>query len=500
VSTDDGPSRETGGVTSPTPGPLAETRTGTVRGVARRDGSLAFLGIPYAQAPTGALRFAAPVPPAPWEGVRDVTRHGATPQRVEDPHSLIPEPSVPGDETLTASVFAGDLGGRLPVLVWIHGGGYIGGSPASPWYDGAAFVRDGVVLVTLSYRLGFDGFGEIEGAPGNRAVRDWIAGLEWVRDNIAAFGGDPGRVTIGGQSAGGGAVLTLLAMPAAQHLFHAVWAASPALGDVPATAAVARTERLAALVDVHPTRAGFASVPEERLRRHQDEAARTPSLDRLAPMREMLAEGGRAWAPVVDGELLPQPVLAALASGIGADKPLVVGATDDEFTMLTDRAKGVLRLVPPAVALRALGLRHPGAYLRANGPQRRKGTAAVLGRYVTDRVFRATVAAAAAAHAPSWVYRFAWVSPTFGWSCHCLDVPFLFDVLDGPRVDRLAGDAPPQALADALHASIVAFVRDGAPPWPRFDPSRATVRAFGAPTGEPDLQREAYAGTAPLRV
>ena len=134
----------------------------------------------------------------------------------------------------------------LPVLVYIHGGGFTGGSPASPWYDGRAFNRDGVVTVTVSYRLGFDGFGHIAGAPSNRGVRDWIAALEWVRDNIAAFGGDPSRVTIAGQSAGGGAVLTLLGMPAAQDLFHSAWALSGAIADVSRERARTLSAKLAA--------------------------------------------------------------------------------------------------------------------------------------------------------------------------------------------------------------------------------------------------------------
>ena len=135
--------------------------------------------------------------------------------------TLIPEPSVPGESTLNVNVFtpAPATDAALPVLVYIHGGGYFAGSPASPWYDGAAFNRDGVVTVSISYRLGFDGFGWIADAPMNRGVLDWLLALEWVRDNIAAFGGDPARVTIAGQSAGGGAVLTLLGMPsgAAAH-------------------------------------------------------------------------------------------------------------------------------------------------------------------------------------------------------------------------------------------------------------------------------------------
>ncbi|GAA2581856.1 carboxylesterase family protein [Microbacterium binotii] len=202
--------------------PLATVSTGTLRGV-RRPGSLAFLGIPFAAPPVDANRFAAPQPATPWDGVRDATAYGPTPQRGDTGITLIPEPSVPGDATLNVNVFTPDTDAAapFPVLVWIHGGGYISGSPASPWYDGDTFAREGIVVVTLSYRLGFDGFGAIDGAVSNRGVRDWIAALEWVQQNIAAFGGDPARVTIGGQSAGGGAVLTLLGMPAAQHLFSA---------------------------------------------------------------------------------------------------------------------------------------------------------------------------------------------------------------------------------------------------------------------------------------
>ena len=193
-----------------------DTRAGRVRG-AWRDlpgsdvRSAAFLGIPFAKPPVGALRFAAPVPVEPWDGVRDALEFGATAQRGDPGVTLIPEPSVPGESTLNVNVFTpapGDASAALPVLVWIHGGGFFAGSPASPWYDGRSFNRDGVVTVTISYRLGFDGFGWIADAPANRGVRDWLLALEWVQDNIAAFGGDPGRVTIAGQSAGGGAVLT----------------------------------------------------------------------------------------------------------------------------------------------------------------------------------------------------------------------------------------------------------------------------------------------------
>ena len=230
------PSTDTRSPGSATDDPIVTLAAGKVRGAWRGE-SAAFLGIPFAKAPVGDLRFAAPVRPDAWEGVRDALEFGATAQRGDPGVTLIPEPSIPGDATLNVNVFTpapGTPDAALPVLVWIHGGGYFAGSPASPWYDGRAFNRDGVVTVSVSYRLGFDGFGHIDGAPSNRGVRDWLAALEWVQENIAAFGGDPSRVTIAGQSAGGGAVLTLLGMPQAQHLFHAVWSLSGATADVDA--------------------------------------------------------------------------------------------------------------------------------------------------------------------------------------------------------------------------------------------------------------------------
>jgi hypothetical protein len=176
--------------------------SGAVRGF-WRPGSAAFLGIPFAEPPFGELRFQAPVPRAPWSGVRDALGYAPTPQRKALAEiTTIPEPSIPGDDILTLNVFTprpSEDGEPLPVLVYIHGGGYVAGSPASPWYDGAAFNRDGVVTVTVSYRLGFDGFGWLPDAPANRGILDWLLALEWVRDNIAQFGGDPARSDAGHQ-------------------------------------------------------------------------------------------------------------------------------------------------------------------------------------------------------------------------------------------------------------------------------------------------------------
>lgn len=481
-------------MSTPTTPPEVDTTAGRVRGT-WRDGSAAFLGIPFAEPPVGDLRFAAPVPHRSWPGVRDAVEYGATPQRAAlSEVTLIPEPSIPGDSTLNVNVFTpapADTGAALPVLVYIHGGGFVAGSPASPWYDGAAFNRDGVVTVSVSYRLGFDGFGWIEDAPQNRGILDWILALEWVRDNIRSFGGDPSRVTIAGQSAGGGAVLSLLAVPSAASLFHGVISISGATSDLPLAEAETLGRRLAAEGGVEPTRAGLGTLDESvvldlqaRIASPVPEPDATGDADPLAPL-VALASGGLSWGPVVDGELLPEPIAAALARGVGADKALVLGATDNEFNMALAPQADALAAVPAAAILSRFGLADDtvAAYAEEHAAS---GTAGVIGQYLTDRMFRTTALALAreraATGAPTWLYRFAWASPTIGGACHCLDMPFFFDCLGSDRVDYIAGPNPPQALADDVHGAAVAFITTGDPGWTPFDTTDEPGRVFDVPS------------------
>jgi para-nitrobenzyl esterase len=518
----------------------------------RFDRSAAFYGIPFAAPPVGPLAFAAPQPREPWTEVLDATRHGATPQRrTLSDHTSIPEPVVPGDDTLVVDVFTPAPGGRdvdgtvvdpLPVLVWIHGGAFVAGSPASPWYDGATFNRDGVVTVNVSYRLGVVGFGEVAGAVPNRGVLDWIAALEWVRDNVAAFGGDPHRVTVAGQSAGGGAVLALLTAPRAAGLFRAAVAQSPAIFPGDPVASRALVARIADRLGVPATAEALAAVDERALVDAQyaetdptapDPAAPDPALgleaaalepgaepavhvasgptteEVLAGLREAV-DTGVALGPVVDGDLLPVPVPDALRDGASRDVPLLLGTTAGEFDLALDSLATVVDALPAERFLATVGVPGPLARLyAARSVVRGLPTSRVGGHLVTDVVFRIPAAQAAESHAragarTTWLYDFRWASraPAHpGVATHCLDVPFVWDVLaagDEPdpetgieagRVTAITGDAPPQALAELVHASWVSFVRDGEPGWAPYltdvrTPirSRRQVRAWDAVT------------------
>ncbi|POH63554.1 MULTISPECIES: carboxylesterase/lipase family protein [Cryobacterium] len=485
------------------------TTAGIVRGV-RRPGSTAFLGIPYAAPPVGELRFAAPVPHPAWSGVRDAGSPGATPQRIDGGDStLVPEPSFPGESTLNLSVFTPDpapapAGAGLPVLVYIHGGGYTSGSAASPWYDGASFNRHGVVTVNVSYRLGFDGFGWIEDAPLNRGVLDWLLALAWVRDNIQVFGGDPARVTIAGQSAGGGAVLTLLTMPRAQPLFALAIVISGVATYLVPDQAERTGRRLAALAGVAPTRAGLGALTENQILAEQPRATAFAAGTPAGPLGEIANAlvAGLPFGPVVDGDLVPLATVDAVRAGIGAAKPLMLGSTDHEFNFaiadLTDELAGE----DAAEVLGRLGVAAPSARAYAAAHDR-LGTAELLGQFASDRAIRGVMLRVAEARAeaattdaaPSWLWAFAWRSPTLGGALHCLDLPFFFDALDAPRVAALAGPAPSQRLADEVHGAAVSFINDGDPGWPAWTP-----RAWTTEPGDLDAQPVRRFDDAPAPV
>ena len=458
--------------------PRVRTQSGTVRGLWTTDGAK-FLGVPYAAAPIGPHRFTAPAPALPWTGDRDASRPGPTPQRRPlAPVTTIPEPSVPGDETLNLSIYTPAPGApnrRLPVLVWIHGGGFVGGSPASPWYDGSSFSRDGVVTVVVAYRLGFDGFGWLADAPLNRGLLDQIAALEWVRDNIAPFGGDPDAVTIAGQSAGGSSVLALLTSPRAQPLFRAAICHS----GVGRTQYAAEAERLgrelANDAAVEPTRAGWSALSEDEILDLQARFGMQPppeSVDPTSFAEECLfADPELAFGPTIDGELVLAPVEEALAAGVGAAKRLLIGATAHEFSAVLARAGTSLGDLDVRATLTAAGLSADAAEAHVQAYPELADPVLLLGQLLTEQMFRlplmrwvrARIDGGAANR--TWLYDFRRPSSPLGLASHCTELPFAWDLLGADGVARSIGDNPPQPLADLMHHSWVRFLRDGDPGW-----------------------------------
>lgn len=481
------------------PAPVVRTTAGLVQGRWQNASSAAYLGIPFASAPVGELRFAAPKPHPAWEGVRPAMEYGPTPQRRPfGPAVTIPEPSIPGEYTLNVNVFTPaprDRGAKLPVFVWIHGGGYFAGSPSSPWYNGRAFNARGIVTVSVSYRLGFDGFGWMEGAPLNRGMLDQILALEWVRDNIAEFGGDPDKVTIGGQSAGGGNVQALMASPKAAGLFRGVISESGPAGTPSLEQAMAGGRAMAERVGVEPTREAWLKVGEDTILDNEREinqakgwpATPTNAGDFLKALRDGFeGEHGMVLTPLVDGEFLTEPIADAIAHGSGRDVALLAGTTRNEFSFpLPGPAPRIDEAVAP---LKAAGMSDKAVERFANEVHR-IGAERTGGQFMTEWMFRVGLARlaenrmAAGAGERTWLYDYAQQNSTSGSSVHCDEIPYAFDALDAPKAEDVLGPNPSRHFAKVVNGIWARFIADGTVDRPSL--------AEGGPTGAIRLQGEA---------
>jgi para-nitrobenzyl esterase len=494
-------------------GVIVTTSAGQVHGVDKH-GVLQFRGVPYARVPG---RFRAAEPAEPWSGVREATSFGPSAPQVPGPleRMIGGREWESAEDCLVLNVFTPDGapgdGGARPVMVWIHGGGFVGGSGHIPWYDGSALVRAGdVVVVTINYRLGALGFlhlghlvDELRGS-GSNGIGDQVAALRWVRDEIAAFGGDPGNVTIFGESAGGMSVGTLLATPDARGLFHRAIAQSGAAsnGQRPASAEWV-TERYLAEVGLSPADAeGLVDLPLDEVLRAQ-QAVEGEVLRGGGPNS---AGGGMlAYQPLADGTLIPEDPLASVAAGNAAGVPLLIGTTADEWNLfhLAARQAGPL---DEGRLRRRLG-RLVGedrvddvvaAYRHARPEADLDGLVCAL---MTDRVFRipaVRLAQAQLPHAPRVsMYRFDYPSTAFDGilaACHAIEIPFVFDNLDrGGAAMFLGGvDDDTRRLASRASRAWLATARTGDPShedldWPAYDTDRrATCVLDRVPAVEDD--------------
>ena len=482
---------------------IAKTQSGTVRGRIVEDAHV-FLGIPFAAPPVGPNRFEPPLPVEPWSGTREALDYGPTAPQRDPGITIIPEPVERGDDFLNLNVFTPNLGdARLPVLVWIHGGGFVSGCNRSPWYRGTRFARDGVVVVSVGYRLGVEGFLDFEGAPPNRAVLDWVCALQWVQENIAAFGGDPDRVTIGGQSAGSAACLALLANPRSAGLFRRVIAMSGTSDTrMPREASTELGEKIAVHLGVRPTRDDLAAfTPDELIEAHAAVAANPFAAESLTTAFDPRMP---ALKPYVDGDVIPEHPFRAIASGAGKDHALLAGSTAQELNGVVRFRQG-LDAETATKSLATMGFRGEklDRYLAHVGVT---DVVAAYAQATTDRAFRLPLAQLledrAQLHAPTFGYQFQWPSPVGDGAvgaAHCLDIPFAFDNLDAERVtDGLIGPNAPQTLADEMHRAWVRFITDGDSGWPAYEADRRAVMEFDAPSALVDESfatlRELFAG------
>jgi len=475
---------------------IATTTAGQVAG-SSHEGVVRFAGIPFAQAPVGTLRFRPPVAHPGWQGVRDASQPGqVAPQEAGTIETLAGQGAPDwSEDCLTLNVFTPALEGSRPVMVWIHGGGFTGGAGSIPWYDGSALVRRGdVVVVTINYRLGAFGWLDLEGidpdfaGSGNAGLLDQVAALQWVADNIAYFGGDPGRVTLFGESAGAMSVATLMGTPAAAGLFSGAIAQSGAAHNVwDQQGAHELTERLFSTLGVIDV-AALQELPAAELLAAQTKVASDLTVERAKrPGGDVL---GLPFGPVLDGHVLTQRPLEAIASGSASQVALLTGTTRDEWRLFGMMLRSV---DDEQTLMRRLGrMVEDPAQMSAVYRQSHDDAShdALWNVIMTDRVFRIPairLAEAQVQHQPdnTFMYLFEFASTAFEGrlgSCHALEIPFVFDNLDRPGVAMFTGDNPPAVLADAMSDAWLAFAHTGnpghpaLPQWPAYHPSeRATM-------------------------
>jgi para-nitrobenzyl esterase len=478
--------------------PVVDTTLGRVAGF-EEDGVEFFLGVPYAEPPVGRLRFAPPRPKEPWPGVLEATSFGPiAPQPPPSPLTSIPgDPNVQSEEgCLTLNVFRPtSREGPLPVMVFIHGGGFVSGASSSQLYDGRYLASKGVVVVTVNYRLGALGFLAHErlrddrtGACGNWGLLDQACALSFVKDNAAAFGGDPANVTIFGESAGSMSVGVHLTMPQSGSLFDAAIMQSGAPEAIELEAASEVAERFAAaagLSEVDPE--GLRSLAVEQIIKAQS------SLNplELASVTEIVLP----FQPVVDGTTVPMHPVRAFLEGRQAAKPIVAGTNRDEMRFFAwgvpalSRVdeQGLRRIVSRTPPRRSIpGLRAPAEVLDWYlGRQAGRPVMEVWSALMTDWVFWVPTLACARAHAakaPAYLYRFDWTTPFLDGAlgaCHALELPFVFGTYRNKVIGPFAGAGKPGAgeLSEAMQSCWVGFSRDRVPDrsWPSLSEGSQAV-------------------------
>lgn len=460
--------------------PIVTTEGGPVRGVTD-SGVRRFLGIPYAAAPVGDLRFVEPQPHPGWTAPRDCTEKGpSAPYQLGAFQALDITPLVGkgwdrGDEYLNLNVWTPEGAAGAPVMVFIHGGAWVGGAAMAPVQDGTAFARDGVILISIGYRVGIEGFMPIPGAPTNLGLRDMLAALEWIQRNAGAFGGDPDNVTVFGESAGAMSIADLLASPKARGLFRRAIIQSGHGGMTRDIAVAERTTRkIARLLGVAPTVEGFrATSIEDGLAALAKASLPTGGLDLRGPNGRDPAYGLSKFLPVHGDDIIPVPPLDALEAGAASDVDLLIGTNREEMNLYFVPT-GAKRKINSLLAWFALSRveRNARRALKAYGLGR--GPAGdVFTLALSDLVFRWPARVFAGAHrGRTWFYELGWRSPACDGelgACHGIDLPFVFDTLHtgtGPR--GLLGDAPPQDLANYVHKAWVDFARGGSAAWPEY--------------------------------
>lgn len=463
--------------------PITETTEGPVIGKFKR-GVFQFCGIPYAAPPVGERRFKAAEPPTSRSDILDATRFSPAAPQLPSVGMTNTAPVDWDEDCLYLNICTPAIDDRKrPVLVWIHGGNYRSGQGGIPWYNGASFATNGdIVVVSINYRLGALGFtdlsrfGDEYSTSGVNGTLDQIKALQWVQNNITNFGGDPARVTIAGESAGGFSVGTLLGCEEAQGLFHR---AIPQSGAAHHTLSKKEGQQVTDLLLEELNVDSAESLQEAAAIEILDAQNRVDSRYSAA-----IESGVMAFYPVVGTPLLPVGPREAIQEGMGKDVVVLTGSNKDENTLFVMQAISEERLAKQAG--------HYGKPSLADDYREILPGASATDIYVamgTDFSFKLPAIRLAedraATGARTWLYQFDWESraPHLK-ATHALEIPFMFNTLTAPGVDVFLGEGElPQALADEMHGVWTRFIQGHDPEWPMYESDNRVVWHFDSVSG-----------------
>ena len=471
--------------------PIVEVSSGWLSG--SPEGPLAvFRGVPYARPPVGPLRFAAPLPPEGWTGRRDATTFGPAAAQSSLDVTYVPGFSLwegigaTSEDCLTLNVWTPGLTGRRPVVVWLHGGAFLKGAASQALYDGATLAgRGDVVVVTANYRLGAFGFLGLDDDrfAANAGLLDQLAVLDWVAEHAAIFGGDPGNVTVMGESAGAVSVATLLTSPRAAGRFHRAVAQSGAGRRLPPPGKASElADRLLARLGLDRVQAGeLFHLPTDRILSAQVAVS-------VDVRRDDIGAGFQPW---VDGEVISAQAVDGLAAGAAAGVPFLAGVNEHEMNLWRVLEPGLRSLDEGGLAFRVQRLvgDAAGDLVAAYRAARPSAEPAELWQAIwSDREFRIPTLRATdaqAGHGPAFSYLFTWSSPAPGiGACHAIELPFVFGTLDSKGADAFAGSGPAaEALATTVQDAWLSFARAGDPGWPAYDPTTRPTMVLGEECG-----------------
>ncbi|MEO6819846.1 MAG: carboxylesterase/lipase family protein [Ginsengibacter sp.] len=463
---------------------VVQTKAGKVRGK-MSEGISVFKSIPYAAPPVGSLRFAAPAKPEKWDGIRDALKFGPTPPSPYQPKKdgidetpIYGKGWVKGDNYLTANVWTPDVhANHLPVMVYIYGGAFVIGSSNAPLFDGTNFAKKGVVMISFNYRLGIEGFLKINGVPTNIGIRDQIAALQWVHDNVTAFGGDPDNVTIFGESAGAISVGVLVVSPAAKGLFkRAIMESGSGQSAFSSEQADRIANQYAKQLKIKNSREAYLEFTPEQLLIAQSKV--TAKMVGLETEEHADPSGGvTLFLPVIDGEIVPDIPLRSLQSGKGGDFDLLIGYNSDEMNTFLIPS-GILKKIRLNIILnKAVQAVHPApsaliAVYKKVYPKKNLGQlfSAILTSYQAQIPSIRYADAHSKLQGRTYMYEFAWPSSyqngSYG-AYHGLEMPFVFDNLNNLTGERgmLGPNGAPHDLADKMQNAWVQFAKTGNPGW-----------------------------------